>query len=175
MCAFSFFLCLTSEEQWHRTIFVSAFYFLIFHIFLFYLAVRTKMVYCKIDQTQQKVVVRYIFPKSVTKSNLSGIRSKYGLALLTFFQLFQPQYTPHLWQATVAATVWHFIFLESQPCNSQDQSARLVTFCLISFPNYTTWCSIAFQMFRLNDQVFIFQLIKEPWTILIFVELFVLS
>lgn len=45
------------------------------------------MVYCKIDQTQQKVVVRYIFPKNVTKYKLSGLLSV-GLPLLTFSHSF---------------------------------------------------------------------------------------
>lgn len=46
---FCVFLCVILCYEAHYSLFVVSFFFL---------AVRTKMVYCKIDQTQRKVVVR---------------------------------------------------------------------------------------------------------------------
>lgn len=51
--------------------------------------------------------------------------------LVFCFPLNQPQHSPHLWQAAVAAAARQPQLLEGQPSNRQDQSASPVTFCLI--------------------------------------------
>ncbi len=51
--------------------------------------------------------------------------------LLFLFPLNQPQHTPHLWQAAVAAAARQPQLLEGQSSSSQDQSASPVTFRLI--------------------------------------------
>lgn len=62
------------------------------------------------------------------------------LNILAFvFPLDQPQHTPHLWQAAVAAAARQPQLLEGQPSSRQEQSASPVTFCIIP-----AWPSILF-------------------------------
>lgn len=84
----------------------------------------------------------------------------------------QPQHTPHLWQAAVAAAVRQPQLLEGQSSNRQDQSASPVTFCLIPlYPNCLDWFLVLSKFPDYNGRFFIHPIKEQRQsTVLLFVS-----